>query len=248
MVYKKSVMKMVNNVVKFVSVVLLCLFCILVSRHYCQIKNYATALYKSLNIIIFFTENSHGRHSDVLKEIKSTNLVFIKEYVDANGAYLKSIKKNPFLKDISILSDTESSIQAYAIATSRFIPKKNLMLNMKKILEKISGVDEVIFDMSIFEQYAKTKNLLSVYKKIFLVFEVVVFILFILKCIFLIIECKLNIKKLITNVFLYLSYSVFAFIVFWIVCNYMYCPILINDIATVLSIVIFVAALGIILN
>ncbi|MDR2666099.1 MAG: hypothetical protein LBB92_01440 [Endomicrobium sp.] len=245
MICEKSVIKIANNIIKFTAVTLLCFFCILVSRHYYQIKNYSATLYRNLNIVIFFNENSSKEDMDIIEEIKATNLVFIKEYVSASEAYSRAIKKDPILKDIS--SDIKSSIQAYAIAIFRTIPKKNLILNMKKTLEKISGVDEVVFDMSIFEQYLKTKSLLSFQKKIFLIFGITVFILFTFKCIFFIIEYKLSIKKFVIDIFLYLSYSMFAFLIFWIVCTYMDYPLLINEI-TLLSVVPFVAALGIILN
>ena len=179
MICEKPVIKIANNIIKFVAVTLLCFFCILVSRHYYQVKNYSTTLYKNLNIVIFFDENSSKKDMDIIEEIKATNLVFIKEYVNASEAYSRAIKKDPLLKDIS--SDIKSSIQAYAIAIFRSTPKKNLILNMKKTLEKISGVDEVVFDMSIFEQYLKTRSLLSFQKKIFLIFGITVFILFTFK-------------------------------------------------------------------
>ena len=49
------------------------------------------------------------------------------------------------------------------------------------------------------------------------------------------------------DIFLYLSYSTFAFLIFWIVCTYMDYPLLINE-TTLLSVIPFVTALGIILN
>ncbi|GMO64505.1 MAG: hypothetical protein Nk1A_1000 [Endomicrobiia bacterium] len=247
MIYEKSVIKIANNIVKFIAVTLLCFFCILVSRHYYQVKNYATTLYENLNVVIFFNENSSKEDMNTIEEIKATNLVFIKEYVNASEAYSRAIKKNPFLKDISISNDIKSSIQAYAIATFRSIPKKKLMLDMKKTLEKISGVDEVVFDMPIFEQYLKTENLLSFHKKNFLIFGITVFVLFTFKCIFFIILYKLKIKRFIIDIFLHLSCSMFAFLIFWIICTYMHYPLLVNEI-TLLSVIPFVAALGIILN
>ncbi|MDR1401009.1 MAG: hypothetical protein LBI98_01695 [Endomicrobium sp.] len=242
----ESVIKIADRVIKFICVVLLCLFCILVSSHYCQVKNYAEALCRDLSMIIFFTENPSKKDMDTIEKIKATNLVSVKEYINACEAYSRAIKKNPFLKDISVSSDAKLSIQAYAIAVPRFTPKKKLMLDMKKTLERISGIDEVVFDMPIFEQYVKTENLLSFYKKIFFIFEIAVFILLTLKCIFLVIGHKLNVRKLITDVFLYLSYSIFAFFIFWVACTYMDCPLLINEIA-VLLVIPFATILGIIL-
>jgi len=247
MIYKKSVVKIADNIIKFISVMLLCFFCILISRHYYQVKNYATVLRGSLNVIIFFTENSPEGDMCTIERIKATNLVSIRKYVSASEAYLEAVKKNPFLEDILISSNTKSSIQAYAIATFRLISSEKLMSNTKKTLERISGVDEVVFDVPVFEQYMKTKNLLSLYKKVFFVFEVAGFILFILKFTLFIIMYKLNIKKLIVDIFLYLLCTIFAFFIFWIVCTYMHYPLLINNI-TILSIMPLVIALGVILS
>jgi len=242
---EKTTMKIMNNVTKFIAVAFLCFSCILVSSHYYRIKNHTAALYKDLNVIIFFDENIK-EDTEAIKKIESENLVFIKEYVNATEAYSKAIENNPFLKDVSVPDDAKS-IQAYAIATPKFIPEESSLLNMKKTFEEISGVDEVVFDTSLFERYAKAKNLLSFYKKIFFIFEIVILALFIFKCIFFIVKHKQRTKIFVMNVFMYLLYSIVGFLAFWILCIYTHCPLLIDGIA-VLSIIPSIAALGIVLS
>jgi len=243
MKYGKSAIKTTNKAVKFLTVALLCFFCVLIANYYYYVKNYTATLYKNLNIIIFLDESFK---EDTIEKIKSTDLVFVREYINASEAYSKAIEKNPFLKDILVPNDARS-IQAYVIAAPKFMPEKNSLLNMKKTLERISGVDEIVFDMSAFERYVEAKNLISLFRKIFFIFEIIIFSLFIFRCVFFVMEHKSYTRKFVINVFSYLLCSILGFLVFWVVCTCMHYPLLIDEI-TALLIIPFVAALGIVLD
>ncbi|MCA6084767.1 hypothetical protein [Candidatus Endomicrobiellum agilis] len=237
--------KTASKILKLAALAFLCAFCILVSSHYCRIKDYAGSLLRNLNVVIFFDKNSKD-DAVVKDEIEATGLVSVKEYVNSSQAYAKAVEKNPFLKDISV-SDIAKSIQSYAVVAPKSVPDKNFLSKMRAALESISGVDEIVFDISVFEHYLKIEDLLSFYRKIFLIFAAVIFTLFVFKCAFLFMEQELNAKKLAANVFSYLLSSSFGFLVLWIVCVYTQYPLLIDKTAA-LSIMSFIAVLGVILS
>ncbi|MDR0800306.1 MAG: hypothetical protein LBN01_02095 [Endomicrobium sp.] len=237
--------KTAYKILKLAALAFLCAFCILVSSHYYRIKGYAGSLSENLNIIVFFDKNSKD-DAVVKDEIGATGLVSVKEYVNSSEAYAKAVEKNPFLKDISV-PDIVKSIQSYAVVAPKSVPDKNFLSKMRTALEGISGVDEIVLDISVFEHYSKIEDLLSFYRKIFLIFAAVIFVLFIFKCIFFFMEQESNAKKLAVNVFSYLLSSAFGFLVLWIVCIYTQYPLLIDKTA-VLSIIPFVAVLGVILS
>ncbi|MDR3256548.1 MAG: hypothetical protein LBT18_02695 [Endomicrobium sp.] len=241
----QSIIKTVSNVVKLSVIAILCAFCILISNHYYQIKNYSVKLSKELNIIIFFDKNFKEDVS-VNEAIEATGVVFLKEYVNAQEAYLKAVEKNPFLKDISI-SDAAKSIQAYAVVSPKSIPDEDFLSAMRTTLESIPGVDEIVFNMDVFKQYVEVENLLSFYRKIFFIFIIIIFVLFVFKCIFFIMESESSMKKLVINVFSYLLSSACGFLILWTVCVYVQHTLLLDDVA-ILSIIPFTASLGIVLD
>ncbi|MDR3253758.1 MAG: hypothetical protein LBT07_02185 [Endomicrobium sp.] len=242
---KKSKIKLAFKILKFIGIASFCAFCILASNHYYQIKDYASRLSDDVKIIVFFDKNSKDNTS-VTAEIEATGIVSVKEYVNARKAYLQAVEKNPFLKNLVGTNDLKA-IQAYAVVIPKSIPNEKFLAEMKNMLSGIIGIDELVFDTPLFKHYVKTKNLLLFYLKIFFVFIIVVFILFILKCIFFIIENSENTRKLITNIFLYLSSSAFGFLILWAVCIYVHYPLSIYA-TPIASIISFTAALGVILE
>jgi cell division transport system permease protein len=237
----KLTIKTASELLKLVAVASLCAFCILVSGHYYQIKNYAKTLSENLNIVVFFDKNS-ADDTAIRGEIEATGLVSVKEYINVAEAYSKAVEKNPFLKDISV-PNAAKSVQSYVLVTPKSMPHKNFLSEMKSVLEKISGVDEVVFDMSIFKHYAEVENLLSFSRKIFFIFAVIVFILFVFKCIFFVLEQK----KIVINIFPYLLSSSAGFFILWTVCICMRQPLLADKIAT-FSIIPLITILGVVLD
>ncbi|OEG71103.1 hypothetical protein ATZ36_16230 [Candidatus Endomicrobiellum trichonymphae] len=241
----KFTMKTASESLKFVIVASLCAFCILVSGHYCRIKNYAKTLSENLNIAVFFDKNS-ADDAAIRGEIEATGLVSVKEYVSAAEAYSKAVEKNPFLKNISV-PDVAKSVQSYVLVTLKSIPYENFLSEMRSALERISGIDEIVFDIPVFKHYAEIENLLSFSRKIFFVFAVIIFILFVFKCIFFVLEQEFDTKKIAANIFLYLLSSAVGFIILWTVCICVRYPLL-TDKIVIFSIIPFIAALGVILD
>jgi cell division transport system permease protein len=241
----KFTMKTASESLKLVAVAFLCAFCILVSGHYCRIKNYAKTLSENLNIFVFFDKNSSD--DAVIKgEIEATGLVSVKEYVNAAEAYSKAVEKNSFLKDISVPVALKS-VQSYALVTPKSIPYENFLSEMRSVLERISGIDEIVFDMSVFRHYAEIENLLSFSRKIFFIFAVIIFILFVLKCRFFVLEQELDTRKIVANISSYLLSSAVGFVILWTVCACVRYPLLIDKVA-IFSVIPFIAILGVILG
>jgi len=241
----KSKIKMAVKIFKFAALTLLGAFCFLIAGHYCRIRNYAANLSKYLNIIVFFDKDSKD-DAAVVEKIEATGLALAKEYVSSAEAYLKAVEKNPFLKNISV-PDSAKAIQSYAVLSPNFVPVGNMLSEMKNTLKNIPGVDEIIVDMPVFEQYVKVKNLLSFCQKIFIIFEIAAFVLFIFKCVFFIVEHESNSRNLVLSILLNCLSLIFGFFVLWFLCIYMHCPLLIDG-HTVFSMASFIAFIGIILN
>jgi cell division transport system permease protein len=241
----KFTIKTASKSLKFVTIASLCVFCILVSGHYYRLKNYAKTLSENLNIIVFFDKNS-TEDAVIRREIEATGLVSVKEYVNAAEAYLKAVEKNPFLKDISV-PDAAKSVQSYAVVAPKSIPYENFLSEIRSVLERICGVDEIVLDTPVFKHYAKIENLLSFYRKIFFVFAIVIFILFVFKCISFVLQQELDTRKIAATIFSYLMSSAVGFLILWIVCICARHPLLTDKIA-IFSIIPFVAVLGFILN
>jgi cell division transport system permease protein len=226
------------NILKLLTIAFLCAFCVLVVGHYYKIKDYAISLSRDLNIVIFFNKNITTCEG-LREKLEATGFISVKECVGTFEAYLKAVEKNPFLKDISVPGDA-MSIQTYAIAIPKLIPDENFISKMRNTLEQISDIDEVVFDTLFFKKYVEIESLVMMYQKIFFIFGIIVLVLFILKCIFFIIECELNTRKFVINIFLYLLSSTFGFLAV-----YRYTQI--NDIIILLMIP-FAAAFGVILD
>jgi cell division transport system permease protein len=241
----KFTMKTASESLKLVTVASLCAFCILVSGHYYRLKNYAKTLSENLNIVVFFDKNS-ADDAVISEEIEATGLVSVKEYVNAAKAYSKAVEKNPFLKDISV-PDAAKSVQSYVLVTPKSVPYESFLSEMRSVLERISGIDEIVFDTSVFKHYTEIENFLSFYRKIFFVFAIIIFILFVFKCVFFVLEQELNARKIATNIFPYLLSSLTGFLILWTVCICVRHSLLTDKIA-IFSIISFIAVLGVILD
>jgi len=227
-------------------IAILCACCALILNHFYQVKRYSIELSKELNIFVFFNKDFEDK-SYIYRLIQATGVVVVREYVDAQNAYLKAVEKNSFLKDIFV-PGIPKSIQAYAIVSPKYIPNEQFLSCIRNKLEKIHDVDEVVFNVEIFKHYIKIGNLLLFYRKIFVIFLILILILAIYKCIFFITAHSYNVKKIMTKIFLYVVSSMCGFLVLWTVCICMHYPLLVDYGVVLLLITPFVASIGVLLE
>jgi cell division transport system permease protein len=237
--------KIMSEVAKFCGIAFCCAFFILIVNHYCQLKDYVLSLSKNLDVIVFFN-NNEKEDVAIKSQLEMSNLVSVKEYVDAAAAYSKAIEKNPFLKNISVPDDAKA-IQAYAVVAPNSTPDENFLLEMRSNLEAIADVDEIVFDISLFKQYVDIKNLILFYQKLFFIFATAICVLLIFKCISYVMSEESRCKILFKNIFSSLMASGFGFLAAWTICLYTQYSLCIAD-KTILLIVSFAAMIGIILD
>ncbi|MDR0956277.1 MAG: hypothetical protein LBL77_00135 [Endomicrobium sp.] len=242
---EKNITQATFNLIKFLILSVTCVFFVLIVNHFYQIKNYLLTLSNNLDVIVFFNKDLSD-YEKIKKEIESTSLLSFKKYVNASEAYSIAIEKNPFLKDISISNDIKS-IQAYAIVTPKSISDESFILEMKKKVENISDVEEIVFDSSSFKHYVKTKKNELLYQKIFFVFGLIILIFFGLKCIFVFVKKELNGGKFIKDILLHFLVCAASSFLTWFVCVFMQYTLLI-DYLGVLGVIFIATALGIVLD
>jgi cell division transport system permease protein len=204
-------------------------------------------LSKDLNIFIFFDKDSENDVSHFDKLIQATGLVVLKEYVNAQNAYLKAVEKNPFLKSVFV-PGISTSFQAYAVVGPKYTPNEKFLSSIRSVLEKIRGVDEVVFNVETFKQYVKIENLLLFYRKIFFVFFTLILIFTVYKCVFFTAIHSFNIRKIITNISLCIVSSLCGFLILWVVCIYTQYPLLVDHGVVLLLIIPFITSVGVLLE
>ena len=99
--------KIISDTIKFLSIIFLSSFFILILNYYYQVESYVSSLYDELNIVVFF-KNEVKDINVIAEEIAKKETLFVKEIVDSSQSYLKALERNPFLKDISSPDDVES--------------------------------------------------------------------------------------------------------------------------------------------
>jgi cell division transport system permease protein len=243
----RFVVKTMFYTIRLSVIALLCACCILVFNHFYHIKRYSMELLKDLNIFIFFDKDFEDDVSHVDKLIQATGIVVVKEYVNAQNAHLKAVEKNPFLKSIFV-PEISKSFQSYAVVGPKHTPNEKFLSSVKCTLEKIHGVDEIVFNVENFKQYVKIENLLLFYRKIFFIFFTLILILTIYKCVFFTATHSSNIRKVITNIFSCIVSSLCGFLILWIVCIYTQYPLLIDNVVVLLLIIPFVTSVGVLLE
>jgi cell division transport system permease protein len=204
-------------------------------------------LLKDLNIFIFFDKDFEDDASHVDKLIQATGILVVKEYVNAQNAYLKAVEKNPFLKNIFV-PGIPKSIQTYVVVSPKYTPNEKFLSSIRSTLEKIHGVDEVVFNAKAFKEYVKIENLLMFYKKIFLIFFTLIVVLAVYKCVFFTAIHSSSVRKIITNISSCVVSSLCGFFVFWIVCIYAQYPLLVDRIVVLLLIIPFIVSVGVLLE
>jgi hypothetical protein len=236
----KKIARITSQSLKLVTLASLGILFAFTVNHYYQIKNYAETLSEELKIFVFFDKNSNDE--EILKSINSEALVSVKDYVDPIEAYKKTVEKNPLLSNLS-LPDDSKSMQAYAIVKPESIPDNDFLLEMRTILERINGVDEVVFDAPDFLHYAKIQKQLLIYKKVFFVAISVSFVFLVLKFVLSYIAGSSILKKL-KGFFSYFLASSLGFLLFWLLCTHMRYSLLISETA-VMILIPFTSIIGV---
>jgi cell division protein FtsX len=238
----KKIAKIISGLLKLVTLAFLGILFVFVANHYYQIKNYAEALYEGLNIFVFFDKNSKDEdEKKILESINSQDSVSLKEYLNTVYAYKKAVEKNPLLSNLSLPGDSKS-LQGYAIFKPKSIPDDNFLLEMRSMLERIDGIDEVVFDESDFLHYAKIQKQLLLYEKVFFIVISVFFTFLVLKLVLAYIAC-VDMLKTAKKLFLYLFVSSLGFLLFWILCKHIHYSLLISQ-TTVMLIISFTCVIA----
>jgi cell division transport system permease protein len=240
-----KLVRLVFSTIKFLSVIFLSSFFVLISNYYYQLQSYVLSLYDELNIVVFFKDNV--KDINVLAdEIKNVETVSIKELVDSSQSYLKALEKNPFLKDIST-SDNMESIGSYAVILPQEVFDENYLLKIRNGIEAINGVDEVVFDSYSFNQYKKLKNLLILCEKTFFSILIAFGILFIFKVIFSVFLQKVSLKKIAQKFCFYFMAASIGFFVVWMLSMFSHCD-LSMDKSLILLVIPFTTVFGLIFD
>ncbi|MDR1417737.1 MAG: hypothetical protein LBI80_01025 [Endomicrobium sp.] len=205
--------KVVFNTIKFLSVIFLSSFFVLISNYYYQVQSYVSSLYDDLNIVVFFKDSVKDINA-LAEKIKNVEILYIKELVDSTQSYLKALEKNPFLKDIST-SDTIESIGSYAVVLPQEVFDEKYLLKIRNDIEAIDGVDEIVFDSYSFNQYKKLKNLLILCEKTFFFIFFVFGILAVVKVISSIFLQEVSLKKIVQKFCSYFMAASIGFFIVW---------------------------------
>ncbi|MDR0617775.1 MAG: hypothetical protein LBG23_03305 [Endomicrobium sp.] len=237
--------KIISDTIKFLSIIFLSSFFILILNYYYQVESYVSSLYDELNIVVFF-KNEVKDINVIAEEIAKKETLFVKEIVDSSQSYLKALERNPFLKDISSPDDVES-IGSYAIVLPKETFDENYLLEVRNHVEAINGVDEIVFDAYSFSQYRKLKNLLMLCQKTFFYFLIVVGVLFIFKIIFTVFVQESAIKKIVQKFCFYFMATSLGFFIIWMLSIFVQYDLSINK-PRVLLVIPFVTIFGLIFD
>ncbi|MDR2395277.1 MAG: hypothetical protein LBD57_01500 [Endomicrobium sp.] len=236
---------MVNNIIKFLSVMFFSSFFVLFLNYYYQVQSYVCSVYDDLNIVVFL-KNDVKDIKAICEEITKEDELYIKELVDSSQSYLKALEKNPFLKDISTFEDI-GSIGSYAVVLPKEIFDEKYLLKIRNGIEAINGVDEVVFDTYSFNQYRKLKSLLISCQKTFFYLFVIFGSLIVFKFIFAVFLQGFFIKKLIRKLCFYFMAASVGFFVIWMFSIFVQCDLSINK--PLISLVIpFVTIIGLVFD
>ncbi|MDR1122996.1 MAG: hypothetical protein LBL02_03145 [Endomicrobium sp.] len=242
---KKKITWTISELLKLSTLVFLGAFFVFIINHYYQIKDYANTLSEGLNIFVFFDKNSKDENK-VLEILNSENSILVKEYVNVVKVYSKIIEKNEFLSNVflsSDLNDFKKYLQAYVVVKPKSIPDNDFLIRIKSTIEGITGVDEVVFNASDFLHYAKIQKQLLLYKKMYFIIISIFFVFLVLKFVLIYISRSSMLKKA-KNFFLYLLSTSLGFLLFWTVCKYINCNLLIPK-TTILLIISFTCVFGV---
>jgi cell division transport system permease protein len=237
--------KIIADTIRFLSIIFLSSFFILILNYYYQVESYVSSLYDELNIVVFF-KNDIKDINVISDEIAKKETLFVKEIVDSSQSYLKAVERNPFLKDISTIDDVES-IGSYAIVLPKETFDENYLLEVRNNIEAIDGVDEIVFDAYSFNQYRKLKNLLMLCQKTFFYFFIVVGVLVVFKIIFTIFVQESAIKKIVRKFCFYFMATSLGFFIIWMLSIFVQYDLSVNK-PLILFVIPFVTVFGLIFD
>ncbi|MCL1972462.1 MAG: hypothetical protein FWG57_05685 [Endomicrobia bacterium] len=237
--------KTASKIIKFVSIAVISGFCVFAADHYYRIENHARELLPKLSMTVFIDKNCND-DAQVCEAIEALGFVTVSEYVHSKNVYDKAVEKNPFLKDVSVPGDSEI-FQSYVKASPSSFPTEDFLVAARNAVSGVENVSEVVFNPEVFKEYARVKNLLDFYRKILLIFAVIIIVLLISQSILFILESEDNTRKFIIGAISYLIAASIGFVVVWGICLFMQYPLIINEIAA-FYIIPLTAAFGIIFN
>ncbi|MCL2389858.1 MAG: hypothetical protein FWD54_04590 [Endomicrobia bacterium] len=233
----------ISKALKLVSLAVFCAFFILLSNYYYSLQSDADKIISGLSITVFLDKN-HKDKDVIWEAVESSGLVLTKEFVSAQDAYLKTIEKHPFLKDVSVPGDKES-FQAYLKVLPKGFPAQDNLLSIKNGLLKIEGIDEVVIDFTSYGEYVKIKNVIDFYFNACLIFAIIIFVFFVFKSVLFVAENESNARKLAVGFSAYLLASAAGFVILWTVCVFVQYPLSVKE-GAVFYIIPFTAVCGII--
>ncbi|MDR1942015.1 MAG: hypothetical protein LBQ47_06790 [Endomicrobium sp.] len=225
-----------SKALKFCALAGICAFAVLFVNHYYALDLYAQQLYSQLAVTVFI-DNNHKDYSKLCRDIEDSGILTLDEYVAAAQVYSKAVEKNPFLKDISVPSDAQS-FQSYARFLPSVFPDSKYLSDIAKMLGSMEGVDEIVYDAAVFEKYARLKNALSFYKRIGLLFAIIIFMFFAAQSALYILKKEDKPKKAAANAAACLAACAIGFLCVWSVCVFFEHELVIDETAAFLIIFI----------
>ncbi|AKL97511.1 hypothetical protein [Endomicrobium proavitum] len=240
---ENAAVKAWSKVVKFFALAAFCAFSVLFADHYYRVDKYAKDMSENLAITVFLNKNVNNSN-DVASAIESLGYVNVNEYVSAEQSYYRAVKKNPFLKDVSVPGDKDS-FAAYFKVSPNILPTDQFLIVVRNAMAQITGVNDVVYDADGYKKYIQAKRTLELYEKISLIFALTIFALFIIKILFLYYGNNVGAKKLSKDFVIYLLSAAAGFLAVWSAGIFVFYPLLIKE-AAVFGIIAVTAALGII--
>lgn len=239
----RASIKAASKVLKFAAITSVSAFCFLAANHYYQIEEYTQSLIPKLNLTVFIDKNCED-DAEVCDAIEALGFVTITEYISSEDVYAKAVEKNPFLRDISVPGDSEI-FQSYIKASPAELPTEDFLVIARNAVAGVNNVEEIVFNPEHFREYVRSKNILTFYQKLFMIFGIIMLAFLIAQCVLFVIENEANTRKLITNSAAYLLASCAGFLLVWSICLFIQYPLLIDELAA-FCIIPLTAAFGII--
>lgn len=226
---ENSSFRTLARVIKYLSIMSFCAFCTLCVDYYYQLENRIKVIEESLDIDVFVKTDQDSK--TISDKIEKLDMVQIKEYVSPNRSYQLALQQNPFLKEFEV-PNKEQAYQGYfrVFPKQQHTSKDGLSL-IRKAIEDIVEVDEVVFDKNAFSKYFELENVFNFYTIAGTIFGFIIAFLFLFKVILFICFQKESRKRIVLNFFKYLIAAILGFVFVWSICLYLQYPLLIKQVA-----------------
>ncbi|MDR3049930.1 MAG: hypothetical protein LBV16_08900 [Elusimicrobiota bacterium] len=205
-----------KKTIKFAVLALFAAFSVLIANHYYYLKDYSLNLSNDISVIVFIDKASKD-DAAVCDAIEALGLATIDDYVNSKDVYAKAVEENPFLKDI-VVPGTENSFQSYVKLSPKELPTDDYMADLRNELYKIANIDDVVFDVSLFKQYAKIKSSVEFYRFAIMIFAAVIFTLLLLRIFISAALREERVRVFIYHLAAYMLSATAGFLIIWTVC------------------------------